>query len=115
MRTMKKSFDKQSLKALFLVLRPFVAFSVVLFTWSLPADYFDQGEPVCISVRLFDMECWGCGLTRSIQHLMHGEWQESLDYHPLGWLIFLLLGLLLLLWFRKGWYSWKKLQQGEHK
>lgn len=112
---MKKSFDGQSLKALFLVLRPLVAFGIVLYIWSLPADYFDVGEPVCISVRLFHVECWGCGLTRSIQHLIHGEWQESLDYHPLGWLVFILLGVLLLHWFRKGFYSWKKLRQREGK
>jgi hypothetical protein len=33
------------------------------------------------------MECPGCGLTRSMIHLAHGNIHQSLADHRLGWLI----------------------------
>ena len=112
---MRKSFDGQSLQDLFFVLRPLAPLALGVYLWTLPSDYFDQGESVCMSVRLFDVECWGCGLTRRIHHLLHGQWKESLAYHPLGWLVSLLLGLVLLQWIRKAVYRWNKLRQGKAK
>ncbi|MGB3547143.1 MAG: DUF2752 domain-containing protein [Saprospiraceae bacterium] len=50
----------------------------------LPADYFDTGESVCLSVVLLDTECYGCGITRSVMHLIHGNLTESLYYNYLG-------------------------------
>jgi hypothetical protein len=47
--------------------------------WPLP--------PTCLSRSLFGIECPGCGLTRSFCHLAHGDWQESLRAHRLGWLL----------------------------
>ena len=42
---------------------------------ALPADFFDTGQSICLSVVLLDTECYGCGMTRAIQHLVH------LDFH----------------------------------
>jgi len=39
----------------------------------------------------FNLDCAGCGLTRSTIYLTHGDWQASVDSHPLGWLIALLI------------------------
>jgi len=50
----------------------------------LPADFFDSGESVCLSVSLFDTECYGCGMTRSIMHLLHLDIEESIYYNALG-------------------------------
>jgi len=37
----------------------------------LPGNYFDNGNSKCVSVLLFDKQCYGCGMTRAIQHLIH--------------------------------------------
>lgn len=55
-----------------------------------------MGLPLC-SVRSFlHLDCPGCGLTRSIAVLTHGEMARSIAFHPLGiviasWLVFLFL------------------------
>lgn len=54
----------------------------------LPANYFDEGDSICVSVVLFDVECYGCGLTRAIQHLIHFEFQEAWEYNKLAFIIF---------------------------
>lgn len=43
---------------------------------------------VCPSRRLFGVSCPGCGMTRSVTHLLHGRLAESLSIHRLGWLLF---------------------------
>lgn len=53
----------------------------------LPANYFDDGDSVCVSVLLFDVECYGCGLTRAIQHLIHLEFKEAWEYNKLSFAI----------------------------
>lgn len=52
--------------------------------------------PLC-SVKLFTgIDCPGCGLTRSIAFLTHGQIRKSIDYHPLGiiialWIVYMLI------------------------
>ena len=41
----------------------------------------------CFLRSQFSLGCAGCGLTRSTIFLTHGNWQASVDAHPLGWLI----------------------------
>ena len=55
----------------------------------------------CPFYNLTGLPCPGCGLTRSFVCLGHGQWQASLHWHPLGWLIFL---VLVCLWLRNGIY-----------
>lgn len=50
----------------------------------LPADFFDNGRSLCLSVLLFDQTCYGCGMTRACQHLIHFEWQEAWAFNPLS-------------------------------
>jgi hypothetical protein len=38
----------------------------------------------CWSRRLFHVTCPGCGLTRSLIYLAHGDWRASLATHRLG-------------------------------
>jgi hypothetical protein len=42
---------------------------------------------LCGSRALFNIECPGCGLTRSFVALAAGELQQSLAFHRLGWLL----------------------------
>ena len=51
---------------------------------------FLRGWPfpeLCTSRLLLGIECPGCGLTRSVICLAHGDWGRSVRYHRLGWLI----------------------------
>lgn len=67
----------------------------------LPADYFDSGESMCLSVVLANTECYGCGLTRGIQHLMHFEFETAWEYNKLSFLILPLAVYMVLFEFVK--------------
>lgn len=53
----------------------------------LPAGYFDQGQSVCLSVLLFDMQCYACGMTRAVQHLIHLDFAAAADYNKLAFIV----------------------------
>lgn len=63
--------------------------------WLLPANFFDDGQSVCVSRLLFDVECYACGLTRAVMHLMHFDFAEAFYYNSL---VVVVLPLLILLW-----------------
>jgi hypothetical protein len=63
--------------------------------WILPADFFDHGKAMCLSVVLFDQECFGCGITRAIQHLMHFDFEAAWGFNKLSVII---LPMLLIIW-----------------
>ena len=48
---------------------------------------------VCTSRTWLGMRCPGCGLTRSIIYLAHGDWHASLRAHRLGWMMAALIAL----------------------
>ena len=58
---------------------------------SLPADFFDYGDSICLSVFLFDSECFACGITRSLQHLIHLDFHIAYSYNKLSFIVFPLL------------------------
>tara|TARA_R110001592_G_scaffold75225_1_gene227901 strand:+ start:79885 stop:80214 length:330 start_codon:yes stop_codon:yes gene_type:complete len=64
----------------------------------LPADFFDSGESVCLSVVLLDQECYACGMTRGVQHLLHLDFMTAASFNRLS---FIVLPLLILLWFQE--------------
>lgn len=50
--------------------------------WLLPADFFDQGGIVtCPSRAFFDIECFGCGMTRAVMHMHHLEFADALFFN----------------------------------
>ena len=61
----------------------------------LPADYFDKGKSMCLSVILLDTECIGCGMTRAIQHLIHFDFQTAAHFNKLS---FIVLPILIIVW-----------------
>jgi hypothetical protein len=51
---------------------------------------FVSGYPVpktCYARNIWGVKCPGCGLTRSFIFLAHGEWEQALARHRLGWLM----------------------------
>lgn len=61
----------------------------------LPANYFDKGESMCMSVLLLHKTCFGCGITRSIQHALHFEFARAWDYNKL---VIIVLPALIFYW-----------------
>ena len=50
-----------------------------------------MGIDICLMHRLTGLPCPGCGLTRSITSMTHGELFRAAAYHPFGPLIWALL------------------------
>lgn len=65
----------------------------------LPADQFDDGQSVCLSVALAQVECYACGLTRACMHLIHLDFLEAYYHNALSFIVFPLLAFLWLRWF----------------
>lgn len=63
----------------------------------LPSDFFDSGQSICLSVLLFKMECYACGMTRACMHLIHFEFVDAYFYNPLAFIVVPLLTLLFIL------------------
>jgi hypothetical protein len=57
----------------------------------LPATFFDSGDTICFSVLFFDQECYACGMTRAIQHLIHFDFVKAISFNKLSILVFPLL------------------------
>ena len=48
---------------------------------------------ICLMKNNTGLPCPGCGLTRSWVSGLHGNWEASLDFHRLGWLVMLYAAL----------------------
>lgn len=59
----------------------------------LPPDWVLHGPQLCVFKMMSGMPCPGCGLTRAVVLLMHGDLSGSLFFHPLA--IFLVLAGLV--------------------
>ena len=64
----------------------------------LPSDCFDSGQTICLSVLLFGQECFACGLTKGIQHLLHLDFSCALHFNPLS---FIVLPVLVWIWIKE--------------
>jgi len=56
--------------------------------------------PLCAVKMFAGVDCPGCGLTRSIAFLVHGQIKRSIDFNPMGivvsvWLVFLFIKTLI--------------------
>ncbi len=76
----------------------------------LPADFFDHGTSICLSVLLFHRTCIGCGMTRAVQHVMHGEISTAWNYNHFVVIVF---PVLVYLWIRFGYKLYRELQLAE--
>lgn len=69
--------------------------------WVLPVDFFTDGGPiVCPSRALFDIECFGCGITRAVMNFHHFEFTEAIYYNSLVIGVYPFLVWLWQLWVR---------------
>jgi len=68
---------------------------------SLPATFFDKGSTVCFSVLFLNSECYACGITRAIQHLIHFDFQGALHFNRLSVIVLPLLMISYIKEFRR--------------
>ena len=72
-----------------------------IFLWIVPGDYFDEGKVIlCPSRFLFDLECFGCGITRGVMNMHHFDFENALFHNKLSPIIY--LGLVVI------WFIWVK-------
>ena len=71
--------------------------SVPICLIALPVNYFDEGDSLCLSIMLFGKECYGCGMTRAIMHIIHFDFQSAFDFNRLSFVVF---PLLVMLWMK---------------
>jgi Protein of unknown function (DUF2752) len=86
---------KTNYKRIFAIVKIILGITIPLILLILPSDYFDNGSSKCLSVMLLDVECYGCGMTRAIMHMIHGEFMEAFYFNMAS---FIVLPLLVYLW-----------------
>ena len=73
----------------------------------LGSNFFDKGQSICLSVLLLDKSCFGCGMTRAVQHLIHLDFNKAYYFNKLS---FIVLPLLIFLWYKEVLNVYKKLK-----
>ena len=83
-----------------------VVFPLVL--WILPPTAFDgDGMILCPSRLFFGIECFGCGITRSVMHMHHLQFDDAVYFNVLGLIVY---PALIILWFRWVYKAAKRLK-----
>ncbi|MFN0188449.1 MAG: DUF2752 domain-containing protein [Bacteroidia bacterium] len=73
----------------------------------LPVDFFDQGQSLCLSVLLLDTQCYSCGMTRAIQHIIHLDFKSAYSLNKIS---FIVLPVLSIVWFGELSRSYRKVK-----
>lgn len=76
------------MKKIILVSYLFILISFPLVLIILPTNFFDSGQSICLSVLILDRECFGCGMTRAVQHLIHLDFIGAYNFNKLSFLVF---------------------------
>jgi hypothetical protein len=63
----------------------------------MPVDYFDTGESICLSRLLAGIECYACGMTRAVMHMIHFDFEGAWQFNKLS---FIVVPLLFPLWLK---------------
>jgi hypothetical protein len=66
----------------------------------LPVDYFDYGSTICPSKRFFNVECFGCGMTRAVMHLVHLDFDSAIYYNKASLILAPVLGAFWVFWIK---------------
>ena len=72
-------------------------FLVLSLFWVIPKSWMFTGNTICIFKNLFGLECVGCGMTRALYCLSHGDILEALNFNRLVIIIAPLLFYILII------------------
>jgi len=87
-------------------IRPAVLVTVGLVVAALlPISVVANGPALCPFKLMTGLPCPGCGMTRSVVTLLHGDLGASLFYHPLGVVVVALAVAVALV---DGWCWWRR-------
>jgi hypothetical protein len=64
----------------------------------LPANYFDTGQSLCLSQLFFQKECFGCGITRAVQHFIHFEFAQAWKFNKL---VVIVIPITVFIWLQQ--------------
>lgn len=48
----------------------------------------------CLNKKLFGVDCFGCGMQRSVSFIVHGEFTAAFNMYPAIYTLILLLGFI---------------------
>ena len=69
--------------------------SIPLTLLLLPIDFIDQGKSICPSKLFFNIECFGCGISRACMHFFHMDFIGAWKFNKL---VIIIGPLLILFW-----------------
>jgi hypothetical protein len=72
---------------------PLVLIAGVVFLAAAPVQWFEHGPTLCLWKRFFGIECLGCGMTRALSRLLHGDLAAALAHNRLVVVVFPLLAV----------------------
>ena len=67
---------------------------VIVMQSVLPQHAAELISPSCLFSMLFDVECFGCGMGRALQALLHLDWQRAMSFNKLSPAVLLVLVVL---------------------
>ena len=68
----------------------FIFVLLVLFAF-IPTSYFENGNSLCLIRNVFGVECFGCGMTRAMSCMFHGNIVAAIEYNKMIVIVFPLL------------------------
>jgi uncharacterized integral membrane protein len=107
--------EKDKRKTYWAILKLLIYIGIPIVVLLLPMNYFDTGDSICLSVRIFDQECYACGMTSAFMHLIHLDFETAFAYNMLS---FIALPLIAILWISASWkeakYLYSRYQNTQH-
>lgn len=63
----------------------------------IPSSWVESGPPLCLFRRLFGVRCPGCGMTRAVSCLAHGQPRRAVRHN---WRVVIVFPILVTVWLR---------------
>lgn len=76
----------------------------------LPVDLIDDMS-FCLIYHLFHIKCFMCGMSRSLWHLIHFDKSGADAFHPLGFWLFLVIMIVIVMDILLIIKNWKRMEK----
>jgi hypothetical protein len=79
-------------KDLFMLTGKLALFMVgIVFLILVPTSFFESMHSICIFKNIMGIECPGCGMTRAVSSIFHGNFIDAFQYNKFVVIVFPLL------------------------